>query len=444
MNTANFSEYLQNPSLLYQISYEELKTLIVQYPYSQNLRYLIAQKSNMESSDDYEHFLRSAAIISTDRGHLYQLLKSDKVAVVQEESFILEEETLELKELDVLDLNAAEPIAVEVATTAPSYEAVDKMPLEVEAPTSVEELLDEEDLPDLPVEEEVQSLLDVEDFEEEIPLPTLEEESLDELLKEEGTPPTVEEVAIAALIDATAETDTVATPTSLADLLEEEEERQESKTPVELAEGDFLQQQELQEISLPDMEEISLQDLFETVVEEELVEETLPDSTPIVEYTELETEAEDSETDSSLKKLLGEQTRRPQLSRKRKRRMPQFPKSRLEQGSISPVVEEESTPTISDIVESNTVGLDSSLPIVEVQEANIAERIKQKEEQVSAYVSQSIVESTDIASETYANLLIRQQQYEKAIQVYERLKLIFPEKNTFFAQQIEHLGRKLQ
>ncbi len=73
----------------------------------------------------------------------------------------------------------------------------------------------------------------------------------------------------------------------------------------------------------------------------------------------------------------------------------------------------------------------------------VALNLKRKEEKVEEYAQKSIQETTDIASETYASLLIRQNQYEKAIQVYDRLKLIFPEKSTFFAEQIQSLEDKL-
>ena len=56
---------------------------------------------------------------------------------------------------------------------------------------------------------------------------------------------------------------------------------------------------------------------------------------------------------------------------------------------------------------------------------------------------QSMVDSDSMASETWANLLVAQKQYHKAIEVYERLMLLIPEKNTFFAAQIELIKKSL-
>jgi hypothetical protein len=49
----------------------------------------------------------------------------------------------------------------------------------------------------------------------------------------------------------------------------------------------------------------------------------------------------------------------------------------------------------------------------------------------------------EIASETLAELLVRQQQYPRAIRMYRRLVLLYPEKKAIFARQIQELKEKL-
>jgi hypothetical protein len=56
---------------------------------------------------------------------------------------------------------------------------------------------------------------------------------------------------------------------------------------------------------------------------------------------------------------------------------------------------------------------------------------------------QSIADSDQVASETWAQLLLAQKQYHKAIEVYERLMLLIPEKSSFFAAQIESIKKSL-
>lgn len=397
MNTANFSEYLQNPSLLHQISYEELKTLIVQYPYSQNLRYLIAQKSNMENNENYEHFLRSAAIISTDRAHLYHILKLQKAEPAVEDSFILEEETLELKNLNQLDLNEVmlEPIEASAPEERLDLNGLDRQEaiFDTFPELSPDANSDAEDLPSLAT------------FEEDIALPTLEEESLEELVEDASSisDETTEENAIEALIDdtATESVATLTTATSIAALLEEE--------PIE-------------EVETP--EELRLEDLFETEISEEVIES---DDEEGIDEKELAAEPEPIKFTppppvTSIQDLLGGVPKAK----------PRRPKRRMLK-----------TPQPVPVAPSHFHQAPVKEALVEQKGEEIALNLKRKEEQVEQFASKSIEESVDIASETYANLLIRQNQHEKAIQVYERLKLIFPEKSAFFAEQIENLRQKL-
>lgn len=77
MNAEQFLTYLQDESYLYSLNYQEFKTLLVQYPYCQNLRLLVVKKSQLDGITDKEHQqnLTLAAAYLTDRRLLYQKLK---------------------------------------------------------------------------------------------------------------------------------------------------------------------------------------------------------------------------------------------------------------------------------------------------------------------------------------------------------------------------------
>ena len=53
---------------------------------------------------------------------------------------------------------------------------------------------------------------------------------------------------------------------------------------------------------------------------------------------------------------------------------------------------------------------------------------------------QSSVEPDDVVTETLAWIYEKQGLNEKAIKIYEKLMLLFPEKNTYFAARIKNLG----
>ena len=60
-------------------------------------------------------------------------------------------------------------------------------------------------------------------------------------------------------------------------------------------------------------------------------------------------------------------------------------------------------------------------------------------ETVERMAMNSIVFNNDIVSETLAEILIRQHQYGNAIKIYQKLSLLNPDKNAYFAQKILEL-----
>ncbi len=80
-----------------------------------------------------------------------------------------------------------------------------------------------------------------------------------------------------------------------------------------------------------------------------------------------------------------------------------------------------------------------SEPISDAQ--NQEEKIAENPADLHHLAEVSIEEKQEVASETLAALLVRQGNLQKAIEMYQRLILKFPEKSAFFAAQIENLKK---
>lgn len=64
---------------------------------------------------------------------------------------------------------------------------------------------------------------------------------------------------------------------------------------------------------------------------------------------------------------------------------------------------------------------------------------KAKMSEAEKQAAKSVEENEELVSETLANLYVQQALYEKAVQMYEKLKLKFPNKSGYFASKIENI-----
>ncbi len=70
MDANQFVDFLSNSSLLAQQDYQDLKSLVLRYPYCANLHLLLLEKSVLEGHPDREKNLSRAAITCIDRNTL--------------------------------------------------------------------------------------------------------------------------------------------------------------------------------------------------------------------------------------------------------------------------------------------------------------------------------------------------------------------------------------
>ena len=124
MTQERFFQLTNDPELLRRITYEELKTLALAYPYAHNLRSLLALKARQIDNPEATRDLATAAAYSLDRTRLF-LLVAPQMIVPQQ--VLAHEEVLELKPIETVkrELEALAPVArAEKVVAAPTIAEV--------------------------------------------------------------------------------------------------------------------------------------------------------------------------------------------------------------------------------------------------------------------------------------------------------------------------------
>ncbi len=408
MTPDNLIKFLNDREYLHQISYQELKSLVVQYPYSLSLRYLLAIKSEQEAHQDLQRNMEMLATYGIDRSHLFNLIKKGVPLEALEESVILQEDYLELKELSALERELEEKT---MAATTNDLSFIGEESKEMKAVFS--------------------------DWEE-------KEEG-----KEEGKE-SVDEV------DATTSSDTEARyieeqnglpadAVEINDLYGEEPIEEEEEVVAEEAASD----------SPPYIEQ--LEEVLEETPEGKQAE--IVNNHPEIPFEIVQNEEKpisnekEIEEGASFKEKKGKESEKPALLEGELANDAENGEN-LDVESFSEKITKLPTPKtgfLSWEAQQKTNAQFSGYTLLPIaletlrKERNspnkkkLDKKIRKQFSKTVAYAEKSLKMGADIASETLAQLLAEQGHYDKAQKMYEQLCLIFPEKSTFFAAEIDKI-----
>jgi tetratricopeptide (TPR) repeat protein len=388
MNAENFHEYIKNPSMLYQVNYQELKSLVLQYPYAPNLRTLLVLKNLLDNHKDYNHNLTLASVYSIDRKKLREQIKfHDRQRGVQE-NYALGEDSLEL-----MDLATIEDVVLPEPAAAEEHLAQEQVPPE-ESLSTIESL-------------------GTDDFQEE---PALEEEEDLDFL--ENLACTVEPSEDGRQIPAD----------GLPDEVEDSENRKDEVEEPEAAEPPPLLE------NLPEAGELGPED--EAIETATPLWDCMADVAAIV--TIVEDMAEVAGETAADNAELGFQTPAPI----QKKSIPL--EITNEEDALQPVPKSSFNSWLQQFQPPEVHLLSVHIPEKpgEEQEEIEEDPMPPAKDEARKVAARSIAENFGVASETLAALLEAQGLYDKAIAMYERLCLQYPEKNSFFAAKIEELKNK--
>lgn len=375
MNAENFADYLKDYSKLYQLPYEELKSLVLQYPYCSNLHYLLAEKSQLDQHKDLEQHIQTAAYYSMDRAALRRLLQKLKVAARQMEGFELTEDYLELKDLSAIE-KEVEPLISE-----------DLFSFDQEEPEGRPDLFST--ITDRPAEPDFFTPEEKPEVESGLP----ESEAPEDSEKEKTSPPA---------------------PEKAGEAIEEIFDRLISAPPPSVIKADQTSSGQSQETGKPKSGQ--------------------PDSSPPLQEELIHSSEDPSSSFSTEEDEAEERTEQPEDDMETPKELPNRPQPTPKSSFTSWVQQFQPTHVkvqLSELMESKKRE--------DAKKAGKKKKDKKKKDKVVRFAEKSLKERKDLASETLAELLVSQEQYDKAIEMYKRLILKFPEKSSYFADKIKNL-----
>jgi len=459
MTSENFLHYLKNPAHLYEITYQELKSLVMQYPYCHNLRYLLVTKSKIDNHRDYKLDLQLASTYSIDRTVLHnQVIHNRYHQTSTDGTLIVNEDYLELTELSKLETKVEKESVISLTEeNEPIDLSADQnllnvqtnnfsktvTPSKTEKPNLIDEILAEDELESemasdnaAPLEEEVAEVANIINYEDlinnDIELEEVEdyqEDAFDDDLSPEYNSDSELDVLLS---DEDEEED------NFDDLLDDDEASHHQSDPeIELSKQQAHIPESPKAFLLP--EEAEEAEDYEFEEEEVAAESTEEIHTVKHNYEETDDkelfEAEDKDIDEPEIKLKEYKQNHPDSYR-------DDIKTLTENEGLQPAPKQSFSSWLKKFQPvSKSINYDKDMegkPDLVEKTAPVAKK-KKKKYKTHKIAKKSVIENEDIASETLAHLLASQGYYDKAIKMYERLSMMHPEKNEAYAATIVRL-----
>ena len=407
MTKDNLLKFLGNREYLYQVSYQELKSLVVQYPYSLSLRYLLAMKSMQEDNRDHERNVELLSTYGIDRAHFYDVFSETPIVLEDlEESVLMGEDFLELKELSTLEREletSLSPIDTDALTFTSNQQEYSPKQVDL-IETNISDRKEEVEIesPEIPGEAVPDADILASDPEENNPVEIFND----------GLPPDAVEINdyISSQQSNELEEEIIGSDAILEEAVSDSSSYHEN--PEELLDLESKS-------ALKDHEDNELTNSPQFVTENtdipfEVVT-NLEESVPTLE--EQEVELNDIE-ESTTKQQASSLAPRPKSS---------FSSWKNQFSSIGEI-------TKIDVFPFSNIGKPSIRIIKRKKRLGNPDFEKTVE-----FAAESLKMGTDIASETLASLLEEQGHYHRAKEMYQKLCLIMPEKNAYFVSKIEQL-----
>lgn len=445
MNAQQFYLYIENPEKLGIHEEVQIRGVLKEYPYFQSAHILLAKCLKNMDNYTFEKQLRTASIFASNRAVLYQLLKSKKVSSKSTPVEIQElkgEQKTEEQNFEAIEQAHYTTIEEPVIITQKESKGL---------VTPIESVVVEQKIDDLENEtnEQVHSI----SIEEPVLLPKIVQ--VEEVLSIENSqmvsPIIIEEKLIETNIE---EPDTQVSINQEA--LEQPKIEQQANQPIQSkAEEDhllnrreeianqyreFLRKKELS-LNAPivqNKKEIEIEKVVET--EKPKVETKIEPIELIVSPSHIEPEIALPQPEKVVDHLPQPQSTEHSFSEWLK--LNQFNLSvkqvNLPEQTISnQIIEDNEMPSKPDTIDVDNI-LDrfiNSNPTISRPKAEFFNPVKAAQK--------SLEDNNDLITETLAGMYEKQGNFNKAISMYEKLSLKYPEKSLIFAARIQEIKNKI-
>lgn len=473
MNSNKLLSVLRDTRLLKFVSGDELQKLADDHPYFQQAHILLAKKYLMDNNQRFEDKLHLAAIYASDRAHLRNVMQSD-VATKQTASILIDN-PVEVKAAlldEHISVNEDELSQASMSDTLSQtslLEESDEVMVE-ENTNSEAEALEELEVASLPTDEQKEDELGYASLSDAtLPQPDLTEEenfepvAEDMVIGESTAIEELEEVASGEIVDEdelihASMSDVLPPQDTLLDeenfdVMAEENASTEAEALEELevaaTPGDAQNETELSYTTLGDA--MAPQNNLLEEENYEMVE--LEETTEAIAIEELEiagsTEAHISGTTKEAFNVDQPHTFSDWL-----KYIQNSPRA-IQRNSSAPDYQPISVPESTQTAVEEIAFVEHNPDILVAEPADnlqaidefIAEKTPNKEIAkvipVKLLVDKSVEEDEELYTETLAHIYEEQQLYNKAIRVYAKLSLKFPEKSIYFATLIKELKSKV-
>ena len=445
MNRENLIKYIKNPNLIDDVATQEIEQLLQQYPYFQTAHLLFVKGLKNTNNSRFKNQLKIAATYVGNRTLLFNVLHEKHAELVYAPENQTEHEDTISEAVPVL------PETVDSDTPITETQFTQELE-EVQEPEAQELDSVVESSTDSVSEEQESAITEDEIVTEDVVIPIESSEPIEipeplELDAQSSLPesPPLEDISMLeppSIVVAEADTST--------------EQIQESKhIPSETVQTEKTEQS-LADIVLQRLKEIEERDKHAQAEQIAESDEPLHEDADVPVEPQVPKSEPEMPDEDTISHTISEQAQEPHVQKPKDDELLDFIFSDFEEKTENETVSPPQTDNKTVVHASSTWFENSEIPPESLDISNPIDAFLAKQPQMRPRfemtesteeqhdISEESVKEGEYLSETLAKVYVEQKNYTKAIHIYQKLSLKYPQKSVYFANQILEIQQKLK